>query len=90
MRKCTYQVAGHCVNVCCNLFPAPLETLNVCLSTHLAVDTDILGHSLDFIAETRQSVNHVVDGLLEHKDLALCLDFDLLCHITVGNGLRDC
>jgi hypothetical protein len=59
------------------------------LAAHDTVNTDVLGHSLYFVAEYGESVNHVIDGLLQDEYLSLGLDVDLAAHVAVGNGLSD-
>lgn len=83
----TYQVVGHRVDVRRDLFPSARQTGNICLAAHDTVDADVLGHSLHFIAENGQPVNHVVDDLLQNEYLALRFNLDLPAHVTLGNGL---
>lgn len=85
----TYQVIRHCVDIGGNFLPPALQASNIGLSSHDTIDTDILGDSLHLITENGESVNHVVDSLLEYEYLSLGFNFNLAAHITIGNGLCD-
>jgi hypothetical protein len=59
------------------------------LAAHDTVDADVLCHPLHFVAEYGQSVDHVIDRLLQDEDLSLGLDVDLAAHVAIGDGLCD-
>lgn len=82
-----YQVAAHSVDISRNLLPSAIEPSHISLSSHLAIDTHVLGNSLYFVTEARQTVDHVIDGFFEDLNLSVCLDVDLLAHVAIGDRL---
>lgn len=88
-RKATHQIVGHGIDVCGNFLPPPFESHDVSLTSQDTFHTDIPRHSLELIAETVESVHHVVDGIFEDEYFATGLDVNLTAHIAVRNSLRD-
>src|SRR5207244_3245764 len=77
------QVAGHRVDVVCQVLPGSADTLDVGLSAQTAVGAYLTRHARHLFCESVQLVDHGVDRLLELEDLAPDIHRDLLRQVAL-------
>src|SRR5690606_11586503 len=83
------EIRGEAVDVVGEILPRAGGAGDVRLAAEPALDADLAGDGRDLVGECRQGADHVVYGVGEFGDFALCFDRQRGTEVAVGDGGDD-